>query len=155
MKNLKIKQLAEEFLFCDKKLTQAERKLLESSMYAPLLGKRINVFDVAANLIIENNEPAVPTPSLQRQDVSKVFTHNLIREIEDEFGLDLARNTFPNYDAIPLKEFKEFITSYLSRYRVNSYIVKKYEEILKKNDVAAIFTAILNEQRVAQLRYKN
>ena len=156
MNNQTTKQLAEEFLYCDKVLTEKEKQMIQSSKYKSVLGETAPRFSGAFDKLVEEIVDKLDAPEevVQKfkssRDYSKEAHKDILEEIEDKFDLDLVKNLYPDYDKIDAKEFKQVIKDYIEDHNVSNAIVNFYSNLLKLDDLAKIHTEILNARRLAK-----
>ena len=156
MSKLTVKQLAEEFLYCDRVLTEKEKQMIESSKYKSILGETTSRFSGAFDKLVEEIVDKLDAPEevVQKfkssRDYSKTAHLDILRNIEEEFDLDLVKNLYPDYDKIDASKFKQVIKDYLEDHQVSNAIRNFYSDLLKKDDIAKIHTEILNAQRFAK-----
>ena len=156
MNNQTAKQLAEEFLYCDKVLTDKEKQMIQSSKYKSVLGETAPRFSGAFDKLVEEivDKLDAPEEAVQKfkssRDYSKEAHKDILEEIEDKFDLDLVKNLYPDYDKIDAKEFKQVIKDYIEDHNVSNAIVNFYSNLLKLDDLAKIHTEILNARRLAK-----
>jgi len=156
MNNLTAKQLAEEFLYCDRILTEKEKQIIESSKYKSVLGGVASRFSGTFDRLVEEIVDGLdaPTEAVQKfkssRDYSKDAHRDILEEIESKFDLALVNNLYPDYDKIDAKEFKQVIKNYIEDHNVSNAIVNFYSNLLKLDDLAKIHTEILNARRLAR-----
>jgi hypothetical protein len=156
MSKLTVKQLAEEFLYCDRVLTEKEKQMIESSKYKSILGETASRFSGAFDKLVEEIVDKLDAPEevVQKfkssRDYSKTAHLDILRNIEEEFDLDLVKNLYPDYDKIDAGKFKQVIKDYLEDHQVSNAIKNFYSDLLKLDDLAKIHTEILNAQRLVK-----
>ena len=156
MSKLTVKQLAEEFLYCDRVLTEKEKQMIESSKYKSILGETTSRFSGAFDKLVEEIVDKLDAPEevVQKfkssRDYSKTAHLDILRNIEEEFDLDLVKNLYPDYDKIDAGKFKQVIKDYLEDHQVSNAIKNFYINLLKLDDLAKIHTEILNAQRLVK-----
>ena len=156
MNNLTAKQLAEEFLYCDRILTEKEKQIVESSKYKSVLNGTSSRFSGAFDRLVEEivDKLDAPEETVQKfkssRDYSKEAHRDILADIENQFDLDLVKNLYPDYDKIDKNEFKQVIKDYLEDHNVSNAIINFYNNLLKLDDIAKIHTEILNARRLAR-----
>ena len=156
MSKLTVKQLAEEFLYCDRVLTEKEKQMIESSKYKSILGETTSRFSGAFDKLVEEIVDKLDAPEevVQKfkssRDYSKTAHLDILRNIEEEFDLDLVKNLYPDYDKIDAGKFKQVIKDYLEDHQVSNAVKNFYGNLLKLDDLAKIHTEILNAQRLVK-----
>lgn len=156
MNKVTAKQLAEEFLYCDKALTEKEKQIIETSKYKNVLSASASRFSGTFDRLVEEivdklDSSAEILPKVKSsRDYSKEAHNDILNEIEDQFDLDLVKNLYPDYSKIDKKDFKKVITDYLEGHNVNNAITSFYSNLLKIDDLAKIHTEILNARRLVK-----
>lgn len=156
MNNQTAKQLAEEFLYCERVLTEKEKQMIQSSKYKSVLRETALRFSGAFDKLVEEIVDKLDAPEevVQKfkssRDYSKEAHKDILEEIEDKFDLDLVKNLYPDYDKIDAKEFKQVIKDYIEDHNVSNAIANFYNNLLKLDDLAKIHTEILNARRLAK-----
>jgi hypothetical protein len=150
------KQLAEEFLYCDRFLTEKEKQVIENSKYKSVLGgsapRFSGTFDKLVEGIVDKLDASeeVVQKFKSSRDYSKTAHLDILRNIEEEFDLDLVKNLYPDYDKIDASKFKQVIKDYLEDHQVSNAVKNFYSNLLKLDDLAKIHTEILNAQRLVK-----
>jgi len=156
MNKLQLKELAEKYVFGSGQLNSTEKNALLKSKYRHLfedVTKPTSNFKQFVDGLYEsiNTETPTLTPPVEEPrvfkshvDSSNSFVRRLVRDIEEDFNLDLAHDLYPDYSLIDLDKFRGYIQKYLSNHTVNSQVQKQIEHILKRNSVNIIFTSLIN-----------
>ena len=152
MNNTTAKQLAIEFLYNNKILTEKETLLVLSSKYRDALNNSplrfTGNFDRLVEEIVDQldaSEEDLPQ-GRSRKDYSEEAHKDILNKIEDKFP-KIVTDLFPDWDNIKTDDFKQIIQDYLDNHTVNNQVKSFYNNLLKTSDINEIYTQVLSHVR--------
>lgn len=152
MNNTTAKQLAIEFLYNNKILTEKEKLIVSSSKYRDALSNGTPRFTGNFDRLVEEivdtldaSEEVLPQ-GRSRKDYSEEAHKDILNKIDDKFP-KVVTDLFPNWDNIKTDDFKQIIQDYLDNHSVNNQVKSFYNSLLKNSDINEIYTQILSHVR--------
>lgn len=143
MNKYKIKRLAEQYLYFDKKLTPEERYILENSKYKSIL-KRESTFDKRLERYTLNEQEETPVQTVKKRrrmtmpNISRGIISRLIDDVEDQFNLDILSQNANRYSAVNIEELKQYIKDYADKNIYDYYTIREIEKVLEGDSARSI-----------------
>jgi hypothetical protein len=143
MNKYKIKRLAEQYHYFDKKLTPEERYILENSKYKSIL-KKESAFDKQLERYTLNEQEEAPVQTVKKRrrmamlNISRGTISRLIDDVEDQFNLDILSQNASRYNAVNIEELKQYIKDYADKNIYDNYTKREIEKVLEGDSVHSI-----------------
>ena len=154
MKDKLAKQLAEKHFFYGKKLSPAQKTLVENSKYANVLRKeQTSKFSSLFEQAVENteeNKPFKPRMVKRRRFttpwVDKLVIKDLSDDIEEKYNLGINNPDPSKFSKVNLDELKQFIKTYAARNVFENNTQAEIDNILASDSVYTILHKLYSLQ---------